>query len=74
MYAQKSHIIAIIDGSPAGYIKSVSVAKNKFTLTNNKYQAKGYTTANACQYDIDKLAAIAFGTNTVFVYDWWWKC
>ena len=66
---EKAHIIAMRGGKPLGFIKSVSVAKNRYTLTPNKYQAKGYVTADACKHDIDKLAAIAFGTDTIFIYD-----
>ena len=69
MKKERAHIIAMVDGKPAGYVKSVSMAKNRYTLTSNKYEAKGYATADACQYDIDKLTAIAFGTNMVFIYD-----
>ena len=59
----------MVNGKPAGYIKSVSVRKQKFDLTPNKHNAKGYATADSCQHEIDKLAAIAYGTNTVFIYD-----
>ena len=66
---EKAHIIAVVNGQPAGYIKSISYKRQTYVLTNDKYKAKGYATADACQRDIDKLAAIAFGTDTVFIYD-----
>lgn len=71
MAKEKAHIIAMQNGVPVGYVKSVQISKNKYILTQNKAEAKGYTTADACQYDIDKLAAIAFNTNmdVTFIYD-----
>lgn len=69
MAKEKSHIIAMQNGVAKGYIKSVSYANKKFTLTQNKMDAKGYATNASIQRDIDELTKIGFVYGYVFIYD-----
>lgn len=69
MAKERANIIAMRNGSPAGYIKSISYTKKTFKLTQNKSEAKGYTTSDKIQYDIDFLTAIAYSQGFVFVYN-----
>lgn len=53
-------------GQCAGYIKSVSYSKGKFTFTNDKSKAKTYT-INYAQGEIDTLAGMCLGEYS-FIY------
>lgn len=71
MIKKKFYILALVNGEPQGYVKSVLLSKNKYTLTLSKAEAKSYSTPDACQNEIDRLAAIAFNTNNnvIFMYE-----
>lgn len=69
MAREKAHIIAMKNGVPIGYIKSVSYARNTFSLTNLKEEAKGYASADHIQGEIDKLTAMAYSRGYIFIYD-----
>ena len=62
MAREKAHIIAMKNGIPVGYIKSVSYARNTFSLTNLKEEAKGYASEDHIQGEIDKLTASVTST------------
>ena len=69
MGKEKSHIIAMRNGVPCGYIKSVSYARKTFSLTSNKAEAKGYATAATIQGEIDFLTSVGFAHGYIFIYD-----
>ena len=69
MAKEKSHIIACKNGVPVGYIKSVSYAGKKFTLTQNKMEAKGYVKLQVIEKEIDFLTSIGFVYGYTFMYD-----
>ena len=69
MAKEKVYIVDMFNGVPLGYIKSVSYTKGNYKLTQNKADAKGYTTQYAVQNEIDALAKIAGHTGHVFIYD-----
>lgn len=66
---EKSHIIAMKGNQPIGYVKSVSYSREKFELTSNKMDAKGYTTADHIQKEIDFLTRIGYPYGYIFIYD-----
>ena len=47
MAKERAHIIAMLQGKPMGYVKSISYTKRTFILTKNKSEAKGYASADA---------------------------
>lgn len=69
MANQKVHIIAIQNGVTKGYVRSVSYARQTFTLTQDINQAKGYVTADAVQGEIDFLSRVGFAYGYVFIYN-----
>lgn len=69
MAKEKSYIIDMFNGVPIGYVKSISYTKGKYTTTNDKSQARGYTTEYTIQKDIDELAKMASHLGHVFIYD-----
>ena len=64
----KRQIIAYKDGKPIGYIKSVSYARNKFYLTQDIREAKGYTSETHIQSEIDKLTQMGYHLGYIFGY------
>lgn len=69
MDTKKTHIIAMLNGVPQGYIKSVSYKNGKFKLIQNKYNAKGYTKLDILQSDIDFLTKYNNHKGYIFIYD-----
>ena len=69
MAKEKSHIVAILNNIPVGYIKNISYAKRKFTLTPNKAEAKGYVSQDYIQREIDELTKIGYSQGYIFMYD-----
>ena len=69
MAKERAHIIAMKNGVPVGYIKSVSYRNNKFQLTNNKLEAKGYASLDALHGEIDALTRMGYAQGFVFVYE-----
>lgn len=69
MAKEKARIIVMQNGIPVGYVKSVSYTKQKFSITQNKIEAKGYTKAAMIQGEIDFLAKITAGRNLIFIYN-----
>jgi hypothetical protein len=69
MAKERAHIIAMYQGIPKGYVKSVSYTAKKFVLTDNKMLAKGYVTHDAIQKEIDFLTSIGYAYGYVFIYD-----
>lgn len=69
MAKERAHIIAMLQGKPMGYVKSVSYTKRTFTLTKNKSEAKGYVSADAMHREIDELTKIGFQNGYTFIYD-----
>ena len=69
MAREKAHIIVMKNGVPLGYVKSVSYTNQKFSMTQSKMEAKGYTNADKIQGEIDFLAKIASHLGYVFIYD-----
>ena len=69
MNKEKAHIIAMKNGTPIGYIKSVSYTRQKFSMTQSKMEAKGYTKIDAIHDDIDFLTKLAAHLGYVFIYD-----
>lgn len=58
MAKEKSFILAVKNGCPMGYIKSISYTNRTFKLTDEKYDAKGYVGIDKLMSDIDFLASI----------------
>ena len=69
MAKEKAHIVAMKNGVPNGYVKSVSYTKGTFKLTQDKADAKGYTTQIAIQTEIDFLTRIGYSLGYVFIYN-----
>lgn len=69
MAKERAHIIAMLNGQPVGYIKSISYTKRTFAVTKNKMDAKGYASADAIHRDIDELTKIGFQNGYTFIYD-----
>lgn len=69
MAKEKAHIIAMKNGVPVGYVKSISYANRSFKMTQNKADAKGYVTQSVIQRDIDELTKIGYAYGYVFIYD-----
>lgn len=66
---KKFRVIAMLNGVPQGYIKSVSYTRGTFSLTRTKSQAKNYATDFAVQKEIDFLTGVAFQMGYVFIYE-----
>lgn len=49
-------------GKFQGYLKSVSVANQKVTPTNNKYEAKSYARRETALKDVDTIGRITCDT------------
>lgn len=69
MGKEKVRIIAMLNGVPQGYVKSVSYTKGTFKLTQSKANAKTFATLDGVQNEIDTLARISYGSGYVFMYD-----
>lgn len=69
MAKEKAHIIAMKNGVPVGYVKSISYANSNFKMTQNKADAKGYVSQSVIQRDIDELTKIGYAYGYVFIYD-----
>lgn len=69
MASNKMHITVVQYGQFKGYIKSVSYAKDKFLITANIHEAKGYATEDSVQREIDKLTVMGYAYGYVFGYD-----
>ena len=69
MAKERAHIIAMRNGVQVGYVKSVSYRNNKFQLTNDKSQAKGYASLDTIQGEIDTLTKIGYSQGFIFIYD-----
>lgn len=69
MGKEKAHIIVMHNGVPVGYVKSVSYTKQKFSITQNKMEAKGYTNVDKIHGEIDFLTKLAAHLGYVFIYD-----
>lgn len=65
----KMHIQVFQRGQLRGYVKAVSYAKGKFTITQNKAEAKGYATEWAIQQEIDRLTVMGFAYGYMFMYE-----
>lgn len=65
----RMHITVVQNGVFRGYIQSVSYAKDKFTITSDIRQAKGYSTEDAVQREIDKLTVMGFAYGYIFGYE-----
>lgn len=64
----KRPIIVYRNGAPIGYIKSVSYSRQKFFITQNVNEAKGYTSVEHIQDEIDKLTAMGYHLGYIFGY------
>lgn len=69
MAREKAHIIVMKNGVPLGYVKGVSYTKQKFSMTQSKMDAKGYTKVDAVHAEIDFLTKISAHQGYVFIYD-----
>ena len=69
MAKEKAHILAMKNGVPVGYVKSISYANRNFKMTQNKADAKGYVSQSVIQRDIDELTKIGYAYGYVFIYD-----
>jgi len=69
MASNKMHITVIQNGQFRGYIKSVSYAREKFLITANINEAKGYATEWSIQSEIDKLTVMGFAYGYIFGYE-----
>lgn len=69
MASNKMHITVIQNGQFRGYIKSVSYAREKFLITANINEAKGYVTEWSIQSEIDKLTVMGFAYGYIFGYE-----
>ena len=67
----KQRIIAMQNGAPLGYVKSVSYKNQKFTLTQNKMEAKTYVNIDRIHKEIDDLAIMpmTLQNGITFMYD-----
>lgn len=67
----KQRIIAMQNGAPVGYIKSVSYKNQKFTLTQDKMEAKTYVNTDRIHKEIDTLAIMpmTLQNGMTFMYD-----
>lgn len=61
------HISVIQNGQNLGYIYSVSYKYGRYSLTGDIRKAKTYKTDDLAFGEIDKLAAMSFGRNVVFM-------
>ena len=68
MSKTKKQIIVYKNGVPIGYIKSVSYSRQKFFITQNIAEAKGYTSEAHIQDEIDKLTKIGYHLGYIFGY------
>ena len=66
---EKSHIIVMNQGQPRGYVKSISYTNGTFKMCQYKQNAKGYTTLDKIQGDIDFLTKHYFEKGYIFLYD-----
>jgi hypothetical protein len=62
-------IVAYQNGSPVGYVKSISYKNSTFQLTKNKSQAKGYLSNDRVQAEIDTLSRIGYSQGFMFGYE-----
>lgn len=62
------HITVMQNGQFRGYIKSVSYAKETFTMTQNVAEAKGYASEWSIQQEIDRLTVMGFAYGYIFGY------
>lgn len=69
MASNKMHITVIQNGQFRGYIKSVSYAREKFLITANINEAKGYATEWSIHSEIDKLTVMGFAYGYIFGYE-----
>lgn len=69
MGKEKAHIIVMHNGVPIGFVKSVSYTRQKFSITQNKVEAKGYTNVDKIHGEIDFLAKISHEKGLVFIYN-----
>lgn len=65
----KANIIAMKNGVPQGFVQSVSYIKNSFTLTRDKSKAKGYSSVDKVQKEIDFLTLVGNQDGYVFIYN-----
>ena len=69
MARNKVHITAYQNGQFRGYIKSVSYAQGRFTLTQDIKDAKGYVTLDNVQGEIDFLTSVGYAYGYIFGYN-----
>ena len=69
MAHEKARIAVSKGGQFCGFIKSVSYSNMKFTLTQNRSDAKGYVRADIINGEIDFLAKISGHLGYVFYYN-----
>ena len=69
MANRKMHIHVLQHGQFRGYVKSVSYAKNTFTMTADINEAKGYATEWSIQQEIDRLTVMGFNYGYIFGYE-----
>ena len=67
--SSKMHITVVQNGVFRGYIKSVSYAKEKFIITANVAEAKGYATEWSIHQEIDRLTVMGFAYGYIFGYE-----
>lgn len=65
----KFNIIAVKNGVRIGYISKVLYKHSNFCLTTEKSKAKGYTSLDVIQGDIDFLSTIGYPMGIIFIYE-----
>lgn len=65
----KHNIVAVQNGTPLGYIKSVSYSNGTFELTQNKLDAKGYTSEEFINKELKSLSDIGTKLGFQFILD-----
>ena len=60
-------IIAVRNGKPEGYVKSISYTKGTFQLTDTKSYARKFSTFDMVTAMIDDLTAMGFSQGYVFM-------
>lgn len=65
----KHNIVAVQNGTPLEYIKSVSYSNGTFELTQNKLDAKGYTSEEFINKELKSLSDIGTKLGFQFILD-----
>ena len=63
----KYNIVALIEGNPKGFIRSISYDKGKFAITKEKNNARKFSD-NEVFDEIDTLTAFGYNKGYVFMY------